>query len=128
MKSTIISIFVALAIVGVAIFFSSGNFSSGGNQKASSVIENGKQYIDITASGGYYPRQITAKAGMPSTIRMRTNGTFDCSSFLVIPSLGYRSNLPQSGVTEIELPAKSAGEVVRGTCGMGMYGFSIIFE
>lgn len=133
MKSIILSIIAAAVIIGGAIWLSNSRNASpassagGGGQTVSTIID-GKQYIDITARGGYSPRIISAKAGMPAVIRMKTEGTFDCSSFLVIPSLGYRNALPQSGVTEIPISAQSAGQTIRGTCGMGMYSFAINFE
>ena len=130
MKSTIISILAAALIIGGAIWFSNnrGGKVASENSAGVSTITDGKQYIDITARGGYTPRKITAKAGMPAIIRMKTEGTFDCSSFLVIPTIGYRNALPQSGVTEIPVPAQSVGSTIRGTCGMGMYSFAIDFE
>ena len=71
---------------------------------AVSQVVDGKQVIEIKAKGGYTPREILAKADMPTVIKVKTQGTFDCSSALVIPSLNYRSNLSPSGVTEIEVP------------------------
>lgn len=131
-KSIALSIIASTVIIGGAIWLSGSRTPLAGQERgvlnAVSTIIDGKQYIDITARGGYSPRTISAKAGMPTVIRMRTEGTFDCSSFLVIPSLGYRNALPQSGVTEISVPAQSAGQTIRGTCGMGMYSFAINFE
>ncbi len=91
-------------------------------------IEDGKQIITIRAKGGYYPRKTEAKAEIPTIIRMETNGTFDCSSALVIPSLKYRKSLPISGITEIEVPAQKAGSTLDGLCSMGMYNFAINFD
>ncbi len=91
-------------------------------------IVNGVQMIDITARGGYKPKQTIAKAGVPSVIRMKTQSTFDCSSALIIPSIGYSTSLPATGVTEIPVPSQKAGSILRGMCGMGMYSFSIIFN
>jgi len=89
---------------------------------------NGKQIIEISAKGGYSPRLSEAKADTPSVIRVKTNGTYDCSSYLVIPSVGYRSALPQTGVTDIEIPAQKSGTILQGLCGMGMYNFQVKFE
>ena len=131
-KSISLSIIAAVVIIGGAIWLSGSRTPLGGQERgvlnATSTILDGKQYIDITARGGYSPRQISAKAGMPTVIRMKTEGTFDCSSFLVIPALGYRNALPQSGVTEIPVPVQSTSGILRGTCGMGMYSFAIDFK
>lgn len=92
------------------------------------VVENGVQVIDLTAKGGYQPRSTIASADMPTVLRVSTNATFDCSSALTIPSLGYAKNLPPSGVTEIDIPSQPSGTTLQGMCSMGMYKFSIAFN
>jgi hypothetical protein len=93
-----------------------------------SVIKDGVQYVTITARGGYSPRLSTAKAGIPTKIIMRTNGTYDCSASLVIRSLNYRGMLPNTGDTTIDAGTPKAGDVLKGVCGMGMYSFSVTFN
>jgi plastocyanin domain-containing protein len=92
------------------------------------TVENGKQIVTISAKGGYLPRISEAKADMPTTLRVDTNGTFDCSASLNIPSMNYQKNLPATGVTDIEIPAQKAGSTFEGLCGMGMYRFEIAFK
>jgi plastocyanin domain-containing protein len=131
MKLTIISIIISASIVFAAIFFANNRDSSGLPDKEPVVVSqviDGKQIIEIKAKGGYTPREILAKADVPTVIKVKTQGTFDCSSALVIPSLNYRKNLSPSGVTEIEVPPQKTGSVINGTCAMGMYGFSIKFN
>ena len=136
MKINYIAIAVAVALVGGAIAFSgAGSPGAGASQvtndanNANNVsIVDGKQIIVITAKGGYSPRRTSAKAGIPTIIKMDTRGTFDCSSALAIPSIGYRNNLPPSGETAIEIPPQAVGTSMRGLCVMGMYNFSINFD
>jgi len=124
-KTITISIIAAAVLIGGAIMFSSKTPL----QTADSVSVVGeKQVITITAKGGYFPKTITAKAGIPTIIKVKTNGTFDCSSALIIPSIGYRNNLPPSGETLIDVPAQSVGISIRGLCAMGMYSFTINFN
>ncbi len=85
------------------------------------------QTLDVTAKGGYSPTNSTLKADQPAKLRIITQGTFDCSSSLVIAQLGYDARLPLSGVTEINIPPQAAGTVITGLCSMGMYGFNISF-
>ncbi len=131
-QTTIISILVATVLIGGAIVFFGGNKNSNNTampQAANNVsIVDGKQVITINAKGGYSPKVTTAKAGIPTIIKVNTQGTFDCSSALTIPSLGYRSNLPPSGETLSDIPAQSAGTSMRGLCAMGMYNFTINFN
>lgn len=133
MKINFIAIAIAVALVGGAFLYA----AAGGrgatappdvNNANNISIVDGKQIIAIAAKGGYSPRVTNAKAGIPTVIKMDTRGTFDCSSALAIPSIGYRNNLPPSGETVIELPPQKAGTSMRGLCAMGMYNFSINFD
>ncbi len=90
-------------------------------------IEDGKQIVTIDVRGGYNPRISTAKAGIPTILRFKTNGTFGCASSIYLPSMNYRTNLPLSGNTDIPLPTQQVG-TFRGMCGMGMYNFVINFQ
>ncbi len=132
--SIIISILVAGLIVAGAIYFTSSS-SREGQETAEKVVENvnnvsvvdGKQIIEIRAKGGYYPVHSIAKAGIPTILRMNTNGTFDCTSVVRIPSLNISQNLPLSGNTDIDLGTHKVA-TLQGTCGMGMYPFDIKVE
>lgn len=93
-----------------------------------SVIKDGVQYVTITARGGYSPRSSTAKAGIPTKLVMKTTGTYDCSASLVVRQLNYRGMLPNTGETTIDAGTPKVGDVLKGTCGMGMYSFSITFN
>lgn len=108
---------------------SNSNYSQNYNSASANnvTIENGKQIIEIKTKGGYSPRVSTAKAGIPTILRFDTNGTYDCSSSVRIPSLNISKSLPLSGVTDIDLQSLSVG-TLKGTCGMGMYPFEIDFQ
>lgn len=127
MKITIISIIVAMFLIGGAFFFSRNATNTAVHIPQNNVsIVNGTQIVDVTAKGGYLPRKSTAKAGIPTIVRFNTNGTFDCSASVRIPSMDISSTLPASGVTEINIGVHEAG-ILNGTCGMGMYPFEIEF-
>lgn len=134
MNNRSINIFIAVVLGIIIIGFSfalyqaktPGSAIAPGGSSVSTV--DGTQIIDITAKGGYSPRQITAQAGIPTMIRMRTNGTYDCSSSLVIPKLKYRKALSPTGVEEIQISADQAQGTMQGLCGMGMYQFKVVFQ
>ena len=90
-------------------------------------IINGQQIIEITAKGGYSPKKTTAQANLPTLLRIKTNGTFDCSSALNIPTLNFSKILPQNGNTDITVPLDKTTGKLRGLCSMGMYNFEINF-
>lgn len=92
------------------------------------TIVDGKQVVEILAKGTYQPRLTAAKANIPTTIKVYTLGTFDCTLSLTIPSLGYRTMLPRTGETLIELPEQKEGASLQGVCGMAMYNFLVMFN
>lgn len=127
MKNSYAFIIIILVIVS-GIFLFRGKDGSTPAPNANNVkVEDGVQIVEITAKGGYLPRVSTAKAGMPTMLRINTKGTFDCSAAVRIPSMNVSKMLPQSGVTDIDLGTQEAGTLA-GTCSMGMYPFEIIFE
>ena len=121
------SIFISVLLVGATYVISSNDNTevvSGNNV----VFENGQQIIEIRAKGGFSPSVSDAKADSNSVIKIITKGTFDCSSSVVIPTLGYEKNLPMTGTTLIDIPPQKAGTVLQGFCSMGMYNFEIRFS
>ncbi len=130
MKTTALYILVAVALIGGAMMFPGGDKDLDVNTPDASNVSmvDGQQIITIDAKGGYSPKVTTAKAGIPTVIKMNTEGTFDCSSALTIPSLGYRSNLPPAGETLIDVPPQEAGSTLQGLCSMGMYNFTVNFD
>jgi len=128
MKATIISILVAVVLVGGAFMLTKGKSESKSTTPANNVsMVDGKQVITINAKGGYQPSKSIAKAGVPTVIRFDTNGTFDCSSSIRIPSMNITKVLPQTGTTDIDIGTPEVA-TLQGTCGMGMYPFEIAFQ
>lgn len=134
-KKTSIIIGVGL-IIAFAIILIGGTTNKNTNTDNISEKENinnvevrdGIQYITINARGGYIPRLSTAQSGIPTKLIMKTEGTYDCSSSLLIRSLGIQKILPNTGSTEIDLGTPKSGSPISGMCSMGMYNFSIDFK
>ncbi len=120
----IFSLVNILAVLGIMPSFSQKQSSTA----PVATLVDGKQIIDMTAKSGYSPREVVAKAGVPTLLRITTSDTYDCSSTLVIPALSYQKSLQPSGIEEVSISAEQAHGTLHGTCGMGMYGFQIIFE
>ena len=97
----IIIIIIAVLISGLILVVNRQSSFEGDGQNVS--IVDGKQIITIDARGGYSPRSSLAQANMPTVIRMRTKGAFDCSIAVTIPSIQYRKNLPMTGETLIDI-------------------------
>lgn len=130
-----VSIIITLALViGIGIIFVGGSKSKNGannsvTQSAQNTeIKDGVQYITVNAKGGYSPKISSAKAGIPTKLIVKTNGTYDCSASLVIRSLGFQKILSQTGEEVIDIGTPQAGQPLQGVCGMGMYNFLINFS
>lgn len=129
MNKTVSVIITLGLIVGIGIIFmgdaKKDTTNTGWTQSVE--IKDNVQYITIEAGGGYSPRITEAKAGLPTKLIIKTNGTYDCSASLVIHSIGFQKILPQTGETEIDIGTPKAGVPLQGVCGMGMYSFLINF-
>ncbi len=128
MKTTITAIVLAILIIGGALMYANKGSGNSDTAPANNVtIVDGKQIIQINVKGGYQPRKNVATAGIPTIIRFDTNGTYDCSIAVRIPSLSIAKNIPPVGSTDIDLGTPKAG-TLRGMCAMGMYSFEIEFK
>ena len=131
MSKITLSIITVALVIGLGLIFLGGSQNdteSASTQSGQNIeIRDGVQYITIDAKGGYSPRVSSAQADVPTKLIVRTNGTYDCSSALVIRSIGYQKILPQSGEEIIDIGTSKAGSSVQGTCSMGMYSFVINF-
>jgi plastocyanin domain-containing protein len=132
MNKTALSIITLSLILAAGIVLSGttkGDLGLVGDESVHNVeIREGVQYVTIEARGGYAPRVSTAKAGIPTKLIVKTNGTYDCSSSLVIRSIGYQKILPQTGEEVIDLGTPVQGVSLQGMCSMGMYSFLINFS
>lgn len=86
---------------------------------------DGVQRLVIEArSTSYSPSRLSARAGVPTELAVRTNGNQGCTRAMVFPGLRIQKALPATGETVIALGTLSAG-THRFTCSMGMYGGTI---
>ena len=130
MKSTILSIILAVVLIGGAFYLAQGGDGRGGDgiTLADNVsIVDGKQIIEIRAKGGYQPRQSVAQVGIPTIIRFNGKGSFDCSLAVRIPSMGVSQTLSRTEFTDIDIGIAKEG-ILNGSCSMGMYPFQIVFK
>ncbi|MEK9174413.1 MAG: cupredoxin domain-containing protein [Patescibacteria group bacterium] len=130
MNKTVYIIITLALVVGMGIMFigSSKNSTETGGSAQNVEIKDGIQYITVNARGGYSPKVSTAKAGIPTKLIVKTDGTYDCSASLVIRSVGFQKILAQTGEEVIDLGTPKAGQPFQGLCSMGMYNFSINFN
>lgn len=129
MKATFLALTIAAFFIGGSVWLSGGGSGVGEAGSVENVsMTDGVQTIEVDAKGGYSPRLTLARADVPTVLKVKTRGTFDCSSALRIPSLNYSAYLEPSGVTEVPVPPQKVGTTLQGICSMGMYSFSITFN
>lgn len=127
-KPLFVSIVIALTLIMLAVVFrqSSGGTPDGDVPENNVSVVDGVQIVALRAKGGYSPKASVAEAGIPTIIRFSTNGTYDCSAAVSIPSLKVQTLLVPSGTSEVDIGTPEAG-TLRGSCSMGMYPFEIEF-
>ena len=125
-KSVILSLIIAVTIIGGTFLLNTG--SSGVADSSTVSVVNGTQVIDLLAKNGYSPNLIAAKAGIPTTLRVKTDGTYDCSASLTVPQLGYRKFLQPTGSEDVAISPEQAHGTLNGVCAMGMKSFKIKFD
>lgn len=131
MKYIIASLAVTgLLAVGIVALLNTSDLKNSSVQasgKTNVLTIDGKQIVEITVKGGYSPRYSIAKSGIPTVLRFKTDGVFDCSSALVIPSKKIMKLLPSRGVTDVDIGTISGGKI-EGSCSMGMFPFEVDFS
>ncbi|MBQ0897029.1 sulfite exporter TauE/SafE family protein [Micromonospora sp. U56] len=84
-------------------------------------VADGRQEVIVTVRDtSYSPKNIGVRAGVPTTLVLRTDGVVGCTSYFVIPSLDEQVALPTVGDTRIDLGVLQPG-TLHYTCAMGMY-------
>lgn len=131
MKSFLFGLVIAAALIGGGItFLRRGATRTDVTPQApvdNVTVVDGMQFVTIKVKGGYQPKVSKVKAGMPTILRFETKGTFDCSSAISIPSKDVDQMLPATGTTDVPVGQLAVGEL-KGSCGMGMYRFSVVAE
>lgn len=119
----LLPVFLLLILMGASLL-------SDGPEYTDSTVEltNSVQNITIKAGLGYSPNRISAKADVPTQLKVDTNNTYDCTAFINIPKLGIKEYLPPTGSTYFNIPPQAAGEEIEGYCGGDTYKFIIRFS
>jgi hypothetical protein len=106
----------------------SGNETDTAGTTAQTTNPSAQQVIEVTASGGYSPRKIEAKADVPTILIMKSEGAYGCERAFNIPALKISEILPENGQTQFDLGIQAKGTKLLGVCSMGMYSFQIFFN
>ena len=88
---------VSVALIGGTFYFISDRTGSSDISSENVEIRDGVQYVTVIAQGGYSPRVSHTKGGLPTTLLVKTDGTYDCSASLFVRSVGFQKILPPTG-------------------------------
>ena len=111
--------------------YSLTNLTRGFITASSSATTASAPSTDLTLmvkNQGYFPQTLKATANENISLSLVTNQTYSCSRDFVIPELNFYQLLPDTGTTQVSIPAQPAGTRMFFTCSMGMYTGRIIFE
>jgi plastocyanin domain-containing protein len=97
------------------------------NLSQNAIIDNNQQTIKLTAKNGFSPKATLAKADTPTTLKVSTENTFDCSSVINISEFNISKTLPSSGVTDLIIPPQTSGKTITGFCSSSLNTFLITF-
>ncbi|WP_240157809.1 sulfite exporter TauE/SafE family protein [Pseudonocardia broussonetiae] len=134
-----LALVTGLIVVAMGLFTLNGGLELAGSPVAASRVvqafgagepepdvsavseQGGRQQVLITArTGSYSPASVQARAGVPTTLIVRSEGARGCVRSFLIPSRGVEEVLPAEGETRIDLGVLEPG-TLRYSCGMGMY-------
>jgi sulfite exporter TauE/SafE len=91
------------------------------DNSAVTVDAAGIQHILIAVKPtSYSPSRVQVRAGLPTMLTLRTNGSRECTNGFVIPAMNLERSLPEKGDTMIDLGKPSPGRI-NYTCSVGMY-------
>lgn len=112
-----LSLLISAAAIGFIIWW----FFAGRREAAQAATESGGvQQIEITVDGGYQPRVIQLKAGVPAQLVFHRKDPSACLEEVLMPDFGIAQMLPVDQKTPINIEAPKPGEY-KYTCGMQMF-------
>jgi plastocyanin domain-containing protein len=101
-----------------------------GKPKAEAVAATGdgkRQSVEIVVDGGYTPRTVTLKQGVPATLAFLRKDPSGCLEEVVMPDFGVAEKLPVNKSHEIVINPDTVGEF-KYTCGMQMFSGTVVVK
>lgn len=120
----LIILIVSLGIIGLIIWWFFGNSKS----EAVAAENNGDmQSIQIIVDGGYTPRIVTLKKGVPAKITFLRKDPSGCLDEVIMPDFGVSEKLPVGKPYEVNITPTELGEF-KYTCGMQMFSGTVVVK
>jgi len=86
---------------------------------------DGVQTVEILVDGGYQPRTVQLKAGIPAKLVFNRRDPSGCLEEVLLPDFGIAKQLPLGEKTEISIDPSKSGEF-KYTCGMQMFSGTVV--
>ena len=119
-----ISIIVSLLSIGGIVWWFFGKRDDDA-QTATEI--DGVQTVEIMVDGGYLPRTVQLKAGIPAKLVFNRKDPSACLEEVLLPDFGVSKALVLGQKTEIAIDPSQAGEF-KYTCGMHMFSGKVVVK
>lgn len=116
-----VAVIAFVSIFSGARLIAPERFTFGGEAVVSELKDQFQEQVIQALDTAYEPNRIQIVAGVPTQLKLVTEGTKGCTRAFVIPSLEIERMLGETDEQTVELPAFEAGETIGFTCSMGMY-------
>jgi len=120
----IITLISSLAAIGAIVWWFFGKRES---PIVEATQETGSQTVQIVADGGYSPRIVNLKQGVPAKLVFLRKDPSSCLEEVVMPDFGVSQKLPVNKNYEITIKPDKSGEF-QYSCGMHMFFGKIIVK
>ncbi len=119
-----ISIIASLLAIGFIVWWFFGK-----REDDAKLAEDvgGVQTVEIMVDGGYLPRTVQLKAGVPAKLVFNRQDPSGCLDEVLLPDFGISRMLPLGEKTEITINPSRAGEF-KYTCGMQMFSGKVVVK
>ena len=117
---------ISLVVSGLLVAFIMWWFFGKQSDQAVFAAEiDGVQTVEILVDGGYQPRTVQLKAGIPAKLVFNRKDPSGCLEEVLLPDFGVAKALPLGEKTGIEITPAQAGEF-KYTCGMQMFSGKVV--
>ncbi len=120
----LISLVVSAAVIAFILWW----FFGPRRDAAQAAVQTGDtQQIEITVDGGYSPRVVQLRAGVPAKLVFHRKDPSSCLEEVSLPDFGISQTLPLGQKTTVELPPQKSGSY-KYTCGMHMFSGQVVVK
>ncbi len=114
----------SVALIGAMVWWFFGKSKSA---TVDSTINSKVQTVEIVVDGGYLPRTVSLKQGIPAKLIFLRKDPSTCLEEVIMPDFGVAEKLPVGKSHEITINPDKIGEF-KYTCGMQMFSGIVVVK